>query len=87
MIEVLRHPVESALAPLVTVVDEIGVRFSSSDSHGHRLDDQFAGLSVAHRPADQPSATEIPHAGEEELALPGRELGDVSHPPLIGSGG
>jgi hypothetical protein len=44
-------------------------------------------LAVAHGPADQSPAIEIPHPSQVELALSGHELGDVGHPALIGSAG
>jgi hypothetical protein len=69
------------------VVDEFRAGFASGHGHGHRLDNQLTGLSVAHRPTDQSPATEITDAGEVELSLSGRELGDVGHPALIGPGG
>ncbi len=77
----------SVLTAPVAVMDEFGVRLSSGHGHGHCFDDQFTGLTVAHRPGDEPTATKVLHAGQEELALPGRELGDIGHPALIGPAG
>ena len=58
------------LAALVAVVDEFGVWFTSGHGHGDGLDDQFAGLAVAHRPADEPPATEVSTPARKSLPSP-----------------
>src|SRR5919201_6083670 len=74
---VLRRPVEPGLAPSVRVVHETGLRSTSSDRHAERVDDQLRTEIVAHRPTDHFAAPGVDHAGEEEIALPGRDVLDV----------
>ena len=74
------------LTPLVAVVAELGAGCTFGPwpwSPPRSL--QLAGLPVAVGHPHRAPATEVPHAGEEELPLPSRTLGHVSHPPLIGS--
>jgi hypothetical protein len=85
LVEVLRRPVEFALAAMVGVMDQLVARLASPEGHDERGDDEVGGLPFAHRPAHDRVVVEIPDRSEVELAVLAGELGDVGHPSQIGA--
>ncbi len=55
----------------------------AGEGHGERRHDQRGVLATGAVPADDPAMAQVPDGGEEQLAFPGRELGDVGHPALV----
>jgi hypothetical protein len=51
MVEVLRRPIESALAALIAVVDQALGRLAAPDGHVEGVNDQLGAQVVGHRPA------------------------------------
>jgi hypothetical protein len=54
-VEVLRRPVESALAAVVAVVHQAGIGVALGDGHVEGVQDELGAQVVGHRPADDPS--------------------------------
>ena len=54
-----------------------------AERHDEGVDDELGVLVLAHRPADQAPVAQVPDPGHVELALAGRELGDVRDPSLV----
>ena len=81
---VLRPPVELKLAPMIGVMDEPGTGAALPQRHVECIQDQLAAQMIGHRPADDPPAEGVEHGGEVAKALPGRQVGDVRHPELVG---
>ena len=66
------------------MVDQpVGIRGRASERHGQRIDDELGVLMFVHRPADDAAMAQVADAGQVQLALAGRELGDVGHPPQV----
>jgi hypothetical protein len=61
-------------------MDEDGRRISPLQCHSERVDHELRSQVVPHRPAHDLSRPGIDHAGEEEEAPPGGDVGDVRDP-------
>ena len=73
IIEVLRRPVESALAAAVTVEDDPGgLTAASSGGHLERVGDELGAHVVGHRVAEQATRTEIEHRRDVQPSFTGR---------------
>ena len=68
------------------VYDDVD-RAAALHRHAQRVGDELGALVGRHRPADDPAAEDIDDDGQEQKARPGRDVGDVSDPALVGSGG
>lgn len=66
------------------MVDEPACGPPSGDGHVEGSDDQVRTQRPRHRPAHNPAAEDVDHGGQIEEALPGRQIGDVSHPQAVG---
>ena len=72
------------LAPTVGVVDEAAVRVSLTQRHQQRLDHEFAGDALAHRPTDDGLGVQIHHHRQIQPAFMGSDVRYVRHPDLVG---
>jgi len=54
--------------------------------HAQRVDDDIAGHVLAHRPTHDLTAEQVDHHGQEQPALVGSDVGDVTHPDLVRRG-
>jgi hypothetical protein len=84
-VEVLRRPVESALAAVVGVMHQAWGGVALGDGHVQGVQDQLGAQVLSHRPADDPAGERVEDHGEVQPALTGALLGDVSDPQAIGS--
>ena len=85
MIEVLRRPVDSTLAPAVAVNDHGSVRLAPGNSGTQGTDGQIRGHAIAQRVADDPIREDILDAAGVELAFRRRVLRDIGEPGDVGS--
>ena len=56
------------------------------ERHVERVEHELGAQMRRHRPADDAPAPRIEHDGEIEKAGPGRDVGDVGDPELVGAG-
>jgi hypothetical protein len=82
-VEVLRRPLESALAAAIRVVREPGIGPPVGDRHAQRRQGQFPRHGRRHGPADHLAGKQVQHDGQVEPALLGRHVGDVGQPDLV----
>jgi hypothetical protein len=82
MIEVLRRPVESALAAGVGVLDQPVEPGLPAGPHGQleRLERQIGAHVPGERPTDDPAAEHIDDQREVGEPNPGPDVGQVTHP-------
>ncbi len=71
LVAVMNHPVHTA----------------PPEGHVQRVQDQFGAQVGGHRPADHPAAEGVQHHRHVQKPRPRPDIGDVSHPQLIGFGG
>src|SRR5271165_2121944 len=62
--------------------DAIG--FATIDRHVERFQNEFGAQMIGHRPADDAPAVSVKHDREIQEACPGRDVGDVGNPELVG---
>ena len=67
-------------------MDDPLARPALGDSHPQRVGDERRVGDGAHRPADDPPAEAVQHAGEVQHALAGRDLLEVRAPQLVRAG-
>jgi hypothetical protein len=79
-VEVLRRPVESALAAVVAVTDQACCGVALADGHVEGVQDEFGAQVVSHRPSDDATGERVQDHRQIEPALVGALLGDVGHP-------
>jgi hypothetical protein len=82
-VEVLRRPVESALAAVIGVVHQARRGVALADGHVQGVQDQFGAQMVGHRPAHDPAGEAVQHHRQVQPALVGALLGDVGHPQPV----
>lgn len=70
------------LTALVRVVDHV-LRLSLVQRHRERRDDQLRPKMRLHAPAHDPATEHVEHHGQEQEALPGRDVRDIRHPELV----
>lgn len=83
---VLRGPVESGLAALVTVEDHVGERLlAAADGNGHRqrVIGQLGVVVLAEGEPDDPPRAHVQYRVQEQLPLVGGNLGAVAVPLAI----
>lgn len=80
----LGEVVARVLTALVGVVDDDTFRALAGDRHLERPAHQFCGLPGRHRPPEQLPRADVEDDGQEEEARPGRDIGDVGDPALLG---
>src|SRR4051812_29342201 len=78
----LRRSFESALAPLVTVMDDVG-RSALAKGHLESIENELGAEMVCHGPADDPAAVGVEHDREIEEARERGHEGDVGNPELV----
>ena len=83
-LNVLRRPVEPALASSIAMVDHTGARLAQPDSTVKRPERQVAGHASAHGPADDAPGVEVEHDGQVQPALCRPDIADVGSPFLVG---
>ena len=67
--------------------DDLAVRFTSPDAPSHqRVECQFARESGLHRPADHDTGEGIDNHRQIQPALPGKDIGNIGDPDLLGQG-
>jgi hypothetical protein len=81
---VLRRPLETALATLIAVVNDIG-RPALTDRHVQRGQNQLRPQVGLHRRTDDPVAEGVQKHGQIQELRRGRDERDVRDPELIGS--
>jgi hypothetical protein len=64
-------------------MDESSLRATPRQRHSERVDDALRAKIVSHRPADDLAAPGVDHAGEKDVALPARDVGDVRYPEPV----
>jgi hypothetical protein len=84
-LKVLRRPVESALRPLVGVMNDVR-RAPLRRRHVQGVEDDPGVQRVAHTPAHDAPAEDIEDNGEIEKARHRRDVRDVRDPELIWCG-
>jgi hypothetical protein len=67
------------------MVDDHTLRSLSGDGHLEGPGDELGVLVGRHRPPDDLPRADVEDDGKEEEAGPGRDVGDVGHPPAVGS--
>src|SRR3954471_13453234 len=82
--EVLRRPLESALDPSVTVMDQAGFRPAALQGHDQRVHAQPGPQVIRHRPADDLARGQVLDRGQVQPALVRRQVGDVGQPDRVG---
>jgi hypothetical protein len=82
--EVLRRPVESALAAAVGMQDGSGFGAAAPDRHLQGVDDQFGAHVIGDRPAHDAAVEHIQHRAAVHRAGAGGVLGDVGAPQSVG---
>ena len=86
-IEVLRRPVESALAATIGVVHQpFQAAAAGPDGHLERVQGQVGAQRPGSLPADQEAAEGVDDKGHINKAGPGGDVGEVGHPQLVGPG-
>src|SRR3954466_4915416 len=83
-VEVLRRPLESALDPSVTVMDQAGFRPAALQGHDQRVHAQPGPQVIRHRPADDLARGQVLDRGQVQPALVRRQVGDVGQPDRVG---
>jgi len=78
----LRRPVESALAALVAVVNDVAGA-ALRDGHVQRREHQFGIDALSYRPAHHPTAPDIEHDRQVHESGPGRHEGDIGYPQPV----
>lgn len=63
--------------------EPVGVRDGAGQCHVQRVHDKLGVLVAVHRPPHDPAVTQIPDRRDMQRALAGRELREISDPPLI----
>src|SRR4051794_13780156 len=81
---VLRRPIESALDPSVTVMDQAGFRPAALQGHHQGVHAQPGPEVVGHRPADDLARGQVLDGGQARPALVRRQVGDVGQPDGVG---
>jgi hypothetical protein len=71
------------LAATVGVEDETRCRLSLDDCHPERLEDEGCPHVVGDGKANDPPARQVDDDGEVRPALPGADVGDITHPRLV----
>ena len=86
MIKVLQRPVECALAALVGVMHQRCGLAPSPQRHHQRINHQLGCHARTHGPAHRTTRAQIQHHRHIRPALSRPDVGEVSHPALIGLG-
>jgi hypothetical protein len=60
-----------------------GLATAEGDGHAERVEHELGFEVVAHRPADDATAEDVLHRGEEEEALPGLDVLEVADPKPV----
>jgi len=62
-----------------------GVRLAAPpDGRDQRIGDELGGRGIAHRPAHHPTGEQVSHSGHLEPSFRCPDVGEVSHPLLVG---
>lgn len=61
------------------------IRPPPEDRHVERFENEFGAQMVGHRPTDDATAVNIEHDSQVKKRAPRRNVGDVSHPELVGT--
>jgi len=77
--QVLRRPLESALATLIAMMNDID-RLALADCHLERVQHQFGAQVVGHRPADDLAAEGVQDHGQVQETGCSRHESNVSNP-------
>src|SRR4051794_24740294 len=70
----------------VAVMDQADVRTTARDGHLERVDDELCAEVIGERPADDPPAVAVHHAGQLQPAFPRADVGDVRAPQPVDGG-
>jgi hypothetical protein len=83
---VLRRPLEPKLAAAIGVMHPpVQLGLPAPDGHLQRVQRQVGAQRAGGLPADQEPAEGIDDQGHVHKAGPGRHVGEVGHPELVGS--
>jgi hypothetical protein len=87
--QVLRRPLESALAAAVGVVNQLDVGTGAAvrERHPQRVEHEVGAHVAGELPTHHPAAEGVDDEGEEHQALPAAQIGEVGHPQLVGPAG
>jgi hypothetical protein len=85
IVEVLRRPLESALAPTIAVVNEPATpdRTTLMQSLFQGIEDKARMSRARHPPANDTPGIGINHKGDVDKAGPGRDICEVRHPEHV----
>ena len=84
--KVLRRPVESALAAPVRVMHQpLQLGLAAPDGHLQGVQGQVGAQRPRGLPADQEATEGVDDQGHVHKARPGRDIGQIRHPQLVGS--
>src|SRR3954451_22906296 len=75
--QVLRRPLEPALDPSVTVMDQAGFRPAALQGHDQRVDAQPGPEVVGHAPADDLARGQVLDDGQVQPALVRRQVAEI----------
>src|SRR5690606_16775710 len=76
--------VAAELAALIAVDDDLGLWATAPDGRQQGVEHQLAIDTTTHRPAHHGASKEVEHHRQIQPSLMGADVGDVSHPRLIG---
>jgi hypothetical protein len=86
MVEVLRRPLESALAAAIRVMHQpLQLGLPAPDSHLQRVQGQVGAKRPRGLPADDEAAERVDDEGHVHEAGPSRHIGEIGNPQLVGS--
>jgi len=72
--------------PRSEVMDDARLRPAPGHAHPERVEHELRAQVVSHRPANAATAPGVDDRREEQVALPGRHVGDVGDPEPVRSG-
>ena len=67
---------------MITMMDDVG-RFALPERHVERIGHEISRHVFADRPADDTTTPHVEHGRQVDKAGPGRDVGQVGHPPAI----